>query len=241
VREILSDLVAEQQYLDQFLQRVTVRDWDRQTAARGWTIRDTVSHLADSEERTAGILDGSADLAVFESDLDALRAGAVAEGRKMRPQDVIEWWRGGRAKVVEPLSRLTPGDRVPWVTGSVSARTIATIRLAETWAHGLDIYGAMKAELEDTPRIRHVCWLGWRSLPYAFKTAGLDYAPVRVEVIGPGYAKWVYGPEDAPNLVKGSAGDWARLVVRRVAAGDTRLKASGEGAEAALTVARAYL
>ena len=75
--------------------------------------RDTVSHLADSEERTAGILDGSADLAVFESDLDALRAGAVAEGRKMRPQDVIEWWRGGRAKVVEPLSRLTPGDRVP--------------------------------------------------------------------------------------------------------------------------------
>lgn len=241
MREILSDLVAEQQFLDQFLQRVSVRDWDKKTAARGWTIRDTVAHLADSEERTAALLDGSADASVFETDLDAVRAEAIAAGRKMRPQDVIEWWRGGRAKVVEPLSRLTHADRVPWVTGSVSARTIASIRLSETWAHGLDMYDAMGADVEDTPRIRHVCWLGWRSLPYAFKAAGLDYAPVRVEVIGPGYAKWVYGPEDSPNLVKGSAGEWARLVVHRTTADRTRLKATGEVAEAALTVARAYL
>lgn len=241
MREILSDLVAEQQFLDQFLQRVAVRDWDKKTPLRRWTIRDTISHLADSEERTAGILEGTADLDVFEGDLDAIRAGAITLGRKMRPQDVIEWWRGGRAKVVEPLSHMTPAERVGWVTGSVSARTIATIRLAETWSHGLDIYSAMGAEIEDTARIRHVCWLGWRSLPYKFKIAGLDYTPVRVEVIGPGYSKWIYGPEDATNIVKGSAADWARLVVHRVGIADTRLKATGEGAETALTVARAYI
>lgn len=243
MREILSDLVAEQQFLDQFLQRITLKDWDRSTPARGWTIRDTISHLADSEELSAAAIQGTADLERLRSapDLDAVRQEAVKTGRKMRPQDVIEWWRGGRAKVVEPLSHMRAGDRIDWIEGSMSARTLATVRLMETWAHGLDIYTTMKAEIEDTPRIRHVCWLGWKTLPYAFKQAGLDYTPVRVEVIGPGYAKWVYGPADTDQLIKGSAADWARLAVRRVRPDQTRLKVTGDVAGQALEVVKAYI
>jgi uncharacterized protein (TIGR03084 family) len=243
VREILSDLVAEQQFLDQFLQRIPLKDWDRPTPAVGWSIRDTISHLADSEELTASIIDGTADLEKYRatSDLSSLREAAVLRGRQMRPQDVIEWWRGGRARVVEPLSRMAHDDRVDWIEGAMSARTLATVRLMEAWAHGLDIYTAMAAEVEDTPRIRHVCWLGWKSLPYSFKMADADFAPVRVEVIGPGYSKWVYGPEDADNLIKGSAGDWARLAVRRTTFDQTRLKVSGDAAEIAVQVVKAYL
>jgi uncharacterized protein (TIGR03084 family) len=245
VREILSDLVAEQQFLDQFLQRElkSIKDWDRPTQAKGWTIRDTISHLADYEELAASVINNNGILEKYRSapDLDKVRQEAVLKGRKMRPQDVIEWWRGGRAKVVEPLSHMTAQDRVEWLAGSMSAQTLATTRLMETWAHGLDIYAAMKVEVEDTARIRHICWLGWKSLPYSFKLANQDYTPVRVEVIGPGYAKWVYGPADAEHVVKGSASDWARLAVRRIAPEKTRLKTSGEAAEIAVQVVRAYL
>jgi uncharacterized protein (TIGR03084 family) len=243
VREILSDLVAEQQFLDQFLQRISLKDWDRPTPAAGWTIRDTISHLADSEELTAGILNGTADLQRYRStpDLDQLRQEAVEQGRKMRPQDVIEWWRGGRAKVVEPLSRMAADHRVDWIEGTMSARTLATTRLMEAWAHGLDIYATMDAEVEDSARIRHICWLGWKSLPYSFKIAGEDFAPIRVEVIGPGYAKWVYGPEDSADVIKGSASDWARLAVRRITPDKTRLKVTGDVASIAAKVVRAYL
>jgi len=243
VREILSDLVAEQQFLDQFLQRISLKDWDRPTPASGWTIRDTISHLADSEEFTAGILDGTADLQRYRSthDLDEIRHEAVEKGRKMRPQDVIEWWRGGRAKVVEPLSRMPAGHRVDWIEGTMSAKTLATNRLMEAWAHGLDIYATMDAEIEDSPRIRHVCWLGWKTLPYSFKVAGEDFVPIRVEVIGPGYAKWVYGPDDAVNVIKGSAGDWARLAVRRITPEQTALNVTGDAALTATRVVRAYL
>jgi len=243
VREILSDLVAEQQFLDQFLQRIALRDWDKKTRAVGWTIRDTISHLADSEELAASVVTGTADLSPYRSapDLDVVRQEAVEKGRKMRPQDVIEWWRGGRAKVVEPLSHMDPSSRVEWIAGSMSARTLATSRLMETWAHGLDIYEAMAADIEDTPRIRHICWLGWKSLPYSFKLAEQDFVPVRVEVIGPGYSKWIYGPEDTDNVIRGSASDWARLVVRRAKPEDTRLKVAGEAAETAVQVVRAYL
>lgn len=243
MREILSDLVAEQQFLDQFLQRIPLKDWDKKTRAVGWTVRDTISHLADSEELAAAVIAGDADLTRYRStpDLDSIREEAVLKGRKMRPQDVIEWWRGGRAKVVEPLSHLGPDHRVEWIAGSMSARTLATSRLMETWAHGLDIYDALGAEVEDTPRIRHICWLGWKSLPYAFKLAGHDYTPVRIEVIGPGYVKWTYGPEDAENLIKGSASDWARLAVRRAKPQETRLKVTGEAAEIAIEVVRTYV
>jgi hypothetical protein len=64
---------------------------------------------------------------------------------------------------------------------------------------------------------------------------------VRVEVIGPGYAKWVYGPEDTDQLIKGSASEWARIAVRRIRPEKTNLKVSGDYAEKAMQVARAYL
>lgn len=243
MREILSDLVAEQQFLDQSLQRIPIKNWDRVTPSKPWTVRDTISHLADFADLAADTLLGGDRVKEWQksSDLDALRRRAIDRGRAMRPQDVIEWWRGGRAKVVEPLSHMSEDDRVEWIEGTMSARTFATFRLMETWAHGLDIYKALDIEVEDTPRIRHVCWLGWKTLPYAFKAAGLDYSPVRVEVIGPGYAKWIYGPEDADDLIKGSASDWARVVVRRAQSKDVRLKVTGDVAAQAVEVAQAFL
>lgn len=243
MREILSDLVAEQQFLDQSLQRIPIKNWDRVTPSKPWTVRDTISHLADTAELAADALAGGERVKEWRKagDLDALRQEAIQKGRSMRPQDVIEWWRAGRARVVEPLSHMSEHDRLEWIEGSMSAKTFATFRLMETWAHGLDIYHALEIDVEDTPRIRHVCWLGWKTLPYAFKVAGLDYSPIRVEVIGPGYAKWIYGPDEAENLVKGSASEWARIVVRRMPPGKARLKTTGELAEKALEVAQAYL
>ncbi len=249
MRDILSDLVAEQQFLDQSLQRIPIKIWDKKTPADPWTVRDTISHLADFEEMAADTIAGGERIKAWQetSDLRALRSEAIKRGRKMRPQDVIEWWRGGRAKVVEPLSHMSASDRIEWIEGSMSAKTFASYRLMETWAHGLDIYTVLRAEgvlaeeVEDTARIRHVCFLGWKTLPHAFKAAGVDYEPIRVEVIGPGYAKWVYGPEDGDQLIKGPASDWARLVVRRLKAADTRLTASGEFAVKALEVAKAYV
>jgi hypothetical protein len=63
---------------------------------------------------------------------------------------------------------------------------------------------------------------------------------IRVEVMGPLYAAWRFGPEDTDQVIKGMAGDWCRLVVQRVPADETGLKAVGEDAEIALTIARAY-
>ena len=108
MREILSDLVAEQQQLDQFLQRVKVRNWTALTPSGEWDIRDTISHLAHTEEYAYNALteDGSMidDVDDYETFDDFTQSG-VERGQQMRPQDVIEWWRLGRATVVDALSR----------------------------------------------------------------------------------------------------------------------------------------
>jgi uncharacterized protein (TIGR03084 family) len=242
VRDILSDLVAEQQFLDQSLQRIPIKVWDMVTPSK-WTVRDTIAHLADFEELGADTIAGGSRIQEWQnaSDLRPLRTAATKKGRQMRPQDVIEWWRAGRAKVVEPLSHMSGDDRIEWIDGDMSARTFATFRLMETWMHGLDIYATLKLEVEDTARIRHICWLGWKTLPYAFKHVGEHYEPVRVELIGPAYAKWVYGPEDTDQIIKGPASDWARIAVRRIDPSKTRLQVSGDFAEKAIQVAKAYL
>ena len=60
MRDILSDLVAEQQFLDQSLQRIPIKVWDLVTPNKPWTVRDTISHLADFEDLGADALQNGA-------------------------------------------------------------------------------------------------------------------------------------------------------------------------------------
>ena len=254
MREILSDLVAEEQALDQFLQRVHEREWTLPTPARGWSIMDTVCHLAYSETFAAEVIEkGEAwvEQANITSMDDWMERGIIA-GRGKRYQAVIEWWRNGRASVVDALSRVTASERVPWIIQPMGAKAFATTRLMETWSHGIDIKAAMEGRFtlaedeedprEDTLRLRHVAWLAHRTLPYAFAQAGEEFPAdgIRIELMGPRYARWVYGPRDAENVIKGIAAEWCRVADNRLDVADSGLKAEGSAAEMAVRVACMY-
>ena len=261
MRAILSDLVAEQQQLDQFLQTLRARQWHTATPAHGWTIQDTVSHLAHTEEFAAQILaDGEERLeAEGITDIDEWTETGVELGRGRRHQEIIEWWRFGRADVVDALSRMLPTESVPWISGTLSTETFAAVRLMETWAHGLDVKCAILDRitpldqlpeddedyvdpLADTTRLRHIASLGHKTLPFVFERAGLEYPEqgIRVEVMGPFYSAWRYGPEDSDQVIKGRAADWCRVVVQRQSPEDTALPAVGDHAETALQIASTY-
>jgi uncharacterized protein (TIGR03084 family) len=246
VREILSDLVAEQQALDQFLQKVNIREWSKPTPAKGWDIRDHVSHLAALEEYAHNALADRGSRLAELNDYDCVddfNQVGVVKGRAMRPQDVIEWWRLSRAKVIEALSAAKETDEVPWFHGSTDAKTFAALRLSETWAHALDIHATIDAAVEDTDRLRHIVHAAHAMLPYAFKAAEEDYSvPVRIEGIGIMYAKWVAGPADTDQYIKGSASEFCRVAVQRMDLAEAQnLHAHGEVAEKALRLVRTYL
>ena len=75
------------------------------------------------------------------------------------------------------------------------------------------------------------------------RPGGEEYpAPIRVELVGPGYARWVFGPEESDQVVRGQAADWCRLVVTRLPPAQAgNLTAVGEVAATALRVARAHV
>ena len=239
MREILADLVAEQQGLDQSLQRAPDRDWKKKVGSRGWSAQDTIAYLWWAERHIARILTNEIKppkvLKEYGS-LEAFEQAGVENAKPKRPQEIIEQWRFARADVVDALSRMQGNDRIPWLNGKVSAQAFATMRLADTWTHGLEILTSLDKEITDTPRLRHIAWLGWATLPSAFKQASEKYpTPIRVELVGPGYARWVFGPEDSEEVIRGQASDWCRVVVGFVDAADTNnLTATGDLAEAAL-------
>ena len=73
-----------------------------------------------------------------------------------------------------------------WVSGDLSARTLATTRLSECWIHTGDVAEALGVELEPPDRLWHIARLAWRTVPYAFARAGRDApGPVAFELRGP--------------------------------------------------------
>jgi uncharacterized protein (TIGR03084 family) len=157
---------------------------------------------------------------------------------------VLAWWEDTSVRERDVLAALDPAVRVPWGLG-MRPPSFVTARLMETWAHGLDVRTALGLPIVDTDALRHVAWLSYRALPYAFSFAGRD-APagdLRVELTSPsGDETWEYGPAGAPNRITGPAGEFCRVFVKRLTRDDASgLVAEGAGADAALDVARAFL
>ena len=244
---LLEDLRAEQDELARDLQRTSVDDWLRPTAARGWDVRDTVAHLAETDEMAYDTCTGGPralnDLADQLASPEDLTLVGVLRGRKLPGADVLAWWRRSSARGRELFASLDPRARVPWGLG-MTVSSLVTARLMETWAHGLDARGALGIPSVDTPRLRHVAWLSLRALPYAFTVAGrpVPEERVRVELTLPDGATWTYGPEDATARITGPAGELCRVFVQRMRLEDaTGLRAEGPAAVASLEVARAFL
>jgi uncharacterized protein (TIGR03083 family) len=143
---------------------------------------------------------------------DADAAGTVDDWAPRRvaaeraaPAQVFWRWRA-RDAADEAMRSADPQLPLQWVTGAVKPATLATTRLAEYWAHGLDITGPLGIDYPNTSRLRHIAWLAHQTLPYAFSLAGESPVPVRCSLTAPdGVTTWTFGPDDAESGISGPA------------------------------------
>jgi uncharacterized protein (TIGR03084 family) len=244
---LVADLEAEQTALVAVLETIGDDDWFRPTPAWSWDVRDTVAHLADTDELAIDTcLDGPRALAKFSEQCassEDLTLAGVLKGRKRSGAEVLAWWKQTQAREREVLRSIPPDMRVPWGLG-MRTPSFVTARLMETWAHSLDVHAALGTEPEDTDRLAHIAWIGIRALPYACSVAGVEppAGPIRVELTLPSGAEWTFGPEDAADRITGSASELCRVCVQRIpASAAPNLVAEGDGAVLALRVARSFL
>lgn len=251
--ELLGDLRAETASLELLLEPLTPEQWELPTPAEGWAVRDQVSHLAwfDDAARTAVTEPDAfrASLAALVSALTPPLTSAptfvddlVAEYRDLPARELLSWFRAARAGSLEVFARLDPRDRVPWYGPDMSAASLVTARLMETWAHGEDVAEALGVTREPTSRLRHVARLGYRTLAFSFVVRGLPLPaePVRVELASPGGEPWTAGPEGAADVVRGPMLDFCLVVTQRIHPADTALEITGPTAGTWMEIAQAF-
>ena len=185
---VFDDLAAEQDRLDHILSGLDEAQWTSPSAAQGWTIADVVLHLAQSEEgveATAARRPLRAGLGAMAGDTMDDRAAEAVRLERAAPAEVFARWQRARQAALAAVRAADPDQPLEWVAGPVKPATLATTRLAEHWAHGLDITGPLGIEFPDTERLRHVAWLAHRTLPYALSLAGQPPVAVRCELTPP--------------------------------------------------------
>ena len=248
LQQVLADLTAEGDRLDALVRDLDDAGWRTPTPAPGWDVATQVAHLlwtdevalkaaTDKEAWDAVVLGAIDDPEGFVDTEAARLAGELNPG-----DELLERWRAGRTALRDALTAYPHGEKMPWFGPPMSAASMATARLMETWAHSLDVHEGLGAPVEDTDRIRHIAHLGVRTRNYAFSVHGLD-APAdefRIDLVSPSGDVWSWGPEDATQTLTGTAGDFCRLATQRVHRDDTDLVATGADAEHWLTIAQAF-
>ena len=239
---IFDDLEAEQDRLEEILGGLGEAQWMAPSAAPGWSVADVVLHLAQSEEAVvastggATLRTGPGSGATVDQIMDDLVRAERAE-----PPVIFQRWRKARRDAVAALRAADPGQPLSWVEAPMKPATMATTRLAEHWAHGLDITGPLGIPFPDTDRLRHIAWLAHRTLPYAFALAGAAAPEVRCDLTAPDEASsWRFGPDGADSVISGPAGAFCRVAARRLPPEESGLQASGPHGEAALRLLRTY-
>lgn len=240
IDDVLADVRAEYEQLDAVLEQLTPQQWTSPSLAPGWSVADTVLHLALTEEQVVVSLGrGEAGWTTRDRPLDAVVDDNV-RANAAPPPEVFARWRAACVASLAALAAADPDRAVGWAAAPLKPRTLATTRLAEHWAHGLDITDALGVDNPDTDRLRHVAWLGHATLPYALRLAGLDAVAVRCTLTAPSGAVHTYGPAGATATITGEMGAFCRVGARRLDSADSGLVTSGSEADAALAVLRNY-
>ena len=248
---IVDDLRAEGDALDALVADLTDQQWSTPTPAEGWTVAHQIGHLSWTDnvaERTtsgaAGDTDAAAefDLTLKQAWSDPMGFVDTAAEEQARDPALLATWRSRRRAMTDALATVPPGVKIPWFGPPMSAASMATARLMETWAHGQDVADALGVVREPTERIKGIAHIGVRTrdFAYALNQQTPPAEPFRVELTSPGGELWSWGPEDAAQRVTGSAADFCLLVTQRAHRDDLDVTAFGAEAEHWLTIAQAF-
>jgi uncharacterized protein (TIGR03084 family) len=241
---VIADLEAEQDAIEAMLDGLDEAGWLAPSAAAGWSISDVVLHLAQSEEAVVSSVGGAAVSLVDAFPVEGTSIDEIMENRvraeRGDPFVIFERWRVARRAAVDALRRADPDARFPWAAAPLRPQVLATTRLAEHWAHALDIAEPLGVAYPDTDRLRHVAWLAHRTLPYGFGLAGEEPQPVYCELTGPDGDTWRYGAAETPSRITGDAGAFCRVGAQRLRPDVSGLTTDGPYAEDALRVLRNY-
>jgi uncharacterized protein (TIGR03084 family) len=244
--QIVDDLRAESDELDALVAALPDDGWAAPTPAAGWTIAHQIGHLLWTDRGAlVSVTDEDGFAEVIKSALDdpiGFVNTAADELAAVPPTALLADWRATRAQLHDALLTVADGRKLPWFGPPMSGSSMATARLMETWAHGLDVADALAVTRPATARLRSIAHIGVRTRDFAFAINELQppSEPFRVELRAPDGDTWTWGPSDAPQRVTGAAEDFCFLVTQRRPLRELDIAADGDDAARWLPIAQAF-
>jgi uncharacterized protein (TIGR03083 family) len=214
--------------LIELLSSLTPGEWDRQTVAPRWTVRDVAAHLLDAPLRKLSMVrDGCyMEKAAIRSPEDVLmfvnrlNQEGVTVYRRLSPPVMIGMMKAAYEQSADFHESLDPfahaGFAVSWAGEETSLNWFDTAReLTERWHHQQQIRLATDRPGIMTPELYHPvldCFL--RGLPNSFRNVNAPAGTtILVEISGECGGRWFLSRRLTNwALVKGWAGDFAARV-----------------------------
>ena len=243
---MLADLRAESDDLDAILADLPADRWADPTPASGWTIAHQIAHLLWTDRVALTAVTDEARFAAVLAEAAKDPTGFVDAGAEelagLPPERLLADWRETRDRLHDELLAVADGRKLPWFGPPMSAASMATARLMETWAHGLDVADTLGVKRPATARLRSIAHIGVRTRDFAFSINGFTppAEPFRVELRAPDSSVWEWGPADAEQRVTGAAEDFCMLVTQRRPRADLDVHPVGTDAEKWLGIAQAF-
>ena len=243
---MVADLRAESADLDSMVADLPADRWAAMTPAPGWTIAHQVGHLLWTDRVALTAVTDEAGFAAVLAEAAKDPTGFVDAGAEelaaLPPERLLADWRETRDRLHDELLAVADGRKLPWFGPPMSAASMATARLMETWAHGLDVADTLGVKRPATARLRSIAHIGVRTRDFAFSINGFTppAEPFRVELRAPDSSVWEWGPADAEQRVTGAAEDFCMLVTQRRPQAALDVTADGADAEKWLDIAQAF-
>lgn len=249
MKEVCADLLAEYTALADLADTLTPQQWAEQTRFYGWSPWDEIAHLHFFDG--TGLL-AATDPPAFARDAAAMRA-ELTGGKEISAltrerytgvsgAQLVALWRARFRQLVDALAAHDPKDRLPWYGPTMSARSFATARLMETWAHGQDVYDLARRRRPPSARLRNIAHIGVTTFGWSFVNRNLPVPPQApyIELRAHDGQTWTWNEPSDREWLRGSAEDFCLVVTQRRHPSDTDLEFSGEGTRAWMAIAQCF-
>lgn len=234
------DLLDEYRELADLCATLSPADWRRRTDFYGWTPWDEVAHLCYFDQTALqsindpeGFIEGAKALNRLMASGEHISAVARDTFGHLDGPALLEQWRASFEPLVAALARQDPKARLNWYGPTMSARSFATARLMETWAHGQDVWDVMRRPRPGSHRLQAIAHIGVSTFGWTFVNRQLPVPATmpHVELTAPDGRVLTWGEPSTTDWVRGSLQDFCLLVTQRRHRADTRLQWAGEAAE----------
>jgi uncharacterized protein (TIGR03083 family) len=208
VRSLLEGLETTHGQVGRLLADLPTDAWTVMVpASPAWTVGDVVSHLAEGERTALAVATGQpletaggglpADKEATGGRIDQWTAAQVAAHAGEAPAARLQAWEAASDAWRWHLAAIE-GDgwrqRVPWVLGPVSLRTLAQLRLHEAWLHGRDIAEAVGAGFDtEQATLAWMSDLAVRVIPGSLSRRGRAHPGAAIVVRLEGAGEWLVG------------------------------------------------